>query len=118
MYSYPVFIFTVVSLLVSINVCLIYYENTLKYKDQILEYYKKNSEIYKSLVDEIRSRQHEYSNRIQTLNTLTVTCKTYEELRGYGLYNVHQNILKYNGLIGAECIPFEDKIWLIFRLEI
>ena len=80
MYSYPVFVFTVVSLLVSINVCLIYYENTLKYKDQMLEYYKKNSDIYKSLVDEIRSRQHEYSNRIQTLNTLTVTCKTYEEL--------------------------------------
>lgn len=65
---------------VSINLWLLNYDNKLKLQNIELEHYKKDMPIYKALIDDIRSTQHEYSNRVQNLQFLTQTCKTYEEL--------------------------------------
>lgn len=80
-YTNPTYIFTIVSLIISINVCILYYDRNLQYKEQLLTSYEKNIPIYESLISDIRSRQHEYSNRIQGLRNLSMTCKDYTSLR-------------------------------------
>jgi sensor histidine kinase regulating citrate/malate metabolism len=42
--------------------------------------YQKNIPIYESLISDIRSSQHEYSNRLQALSTLPFTCTDYDSL--------------------------------------
>ena len=37
---------------------------------------------------------------------------------GYGLYFLHHKITHLGGTIGAECMEFQKKYWIIFRLEI
>lgn len=37
---------------------------------------------------------------------------------GYGLYQLLSKVNKLNGIVGADCIKFEEKYWMIFRLEI
>lgn len=74
-------ILSAVLFLVAANACILYYDQKLNARNQELVSYQKNLPIYKSLIDDIRASQHEYSNRLQSLRFLTETCKTYEELR-------------------------------------
>ena len=69
-----------VSILVVFNLCILYYEQKMHYQKAEIDAYKKNLPIYQSLIDEIRSNQHEYSNRLQSLQCLPQTCSTYEQL--------------------------------------
>ena len=48
---------------------------------QNVHHIKKNLPIYESLINEIRNSQHEYSNRLQNLQTLSSTCTNYDELK-------------------------------------
>ncbi|MBQ9984169.1 MAG: GHKL domain-containing protein [Lachnospiraceae bacterium] len=48
---------------------------------QQLASYQKNLPIYESLIKEIRDNQHEYSNRLQSLQNLATTCEDYESLK-------------------------------------
>ena len=69
-----------VSILIVFNLCVLYYEQKMHYQKSEIDAYKKNLPIYQSLIDEIRSNQHEYSNRLQCLQCLPQTCSTYEQL--------------------------------------
>lgn len=62
------------------NFYLLYYDQKLSRKSQELISYQKNLPLYQSLIDEIRSNQHEFSNRIQHLQFLPYTCKDYDSL--------------------------------------
>ena len=63
------------------NASVLYYDQKMNLQKLELLSYQKNLPIYESLIKEIRNNQHEYSNRLQNLQTLTSTCKDYEELR-------------------------------------
>lgn len=63
------------------NICLLYYDQKVSAQNQELLSYQKNLPIYESLINEIRGTQHEYSNRIQNLQSLAQTCKDYESLQ-------------------------------------
>lgn len=66
--------------LVAANSCILYYDQKLYAREQSLIAYQKNLPIYEALIGEIRSSQHEYSNRLQSLQFLSESCKTYDEL--------------------------------------
>ena len=63
------------------NICLLYYDQKVYMQKQELLSYQKNMPIYESLINEIRGTQHEYSNRIQSLQTLAETCTDYHSLQ-------------------------------------
>lgn len=66
--------------LIAANSCILYYDQKLYAREQSLIAYQKNLPIYEALIGEIRSSQHEYSNRLQSLQFLAESCKTYDEL--------------------------------------
>ena len=37
---------------------------------------------------------------------------------GFGLFNLVNNITKWNGTIGADCVEYNNKFWIIFTLDI
>ena len=80
-YENPTYIFTIATIILTINVCLLYYDAKLSNQKQVLLSYEKNLPIYESLIHEIRSNQHEYANRIQTLQNLAYTCTDYQSLK-------------------------------------
>lgn len=71
----------IVFLVIIANGCVLYYDQKMLTQQQQLITYQKNLPIYESLIHEIRNNQHEYSNRIQSLQNLTETCKDYESLK-------------------------------------
>lgn len=70
----------IIFFLFTINLLLFHYDklNTIQSKE--LDSYKKNLPIYESLIAEIRSQQHEYTNRLQALQNLNLFCPDYESL--------------------------------------
>lgn len=79
------------------NICIMYYDRELFKKRQELTSYEKNLPIYQSLIDEIRSNQHEFSNRIQHFRKLPYVCKDYDSLS--------QALLKYSS---SYCKPLQN----------
>ena len=79
-YSFGIVAITV-SLLIMTNVCVLYYDQKMTNQRQQLLSYQKNLPIYESLISEIRDNQHEYSNRLQSLQNLTSTCTDYASLK-------------------------------------
>ena len=79
-YSFDTILITIL-LLVMTNICVLYYDQKMAMQKQQLLAYQKNLPIYESLISEIRDNQHEYSNRLQNLQTLTITCTDYDSLR-------------------------------------
>lgn len=65
-YVYIIFIM----FLILCNLLLLYYERVILAKEHELQSYLKNQPIYEELIKDIRSSQHEFSNRIQTLQLL------------------------------------------------
>ncbi|MGN0367637.1 MAG: sensor histidine kinase [Wujia sp.] len=74
------FFITVTAVLFIFNLYVLYYEQHLQMERQKAISYQENLPIYKALIDEIRSNQHEFNNRIQSLGQLPLTCKDYESL--------------------------------------
>lgn len=68
--KYFVIIVIVLSIFILSNVCVILYDRIVQKKNIELTYYQKNLPIYETLINDIRSNQHEFSNRIQTLMCL------------------------------------------------
>lgn len=66
--------------MIAFNSCLLFYEQRLNFEKQKVLSYEENLPLYQSLIDEIRSNQHEFSNRIQNLEALPSVCKDYESL--------------------------------------
>ena len=66
--------------MIAANSCILYYDQKLYAREQALIAYQKNLPIYEALIGEIRSSQHEYSNRLQSLQFLSESCNTYDEL--------------------------------------
>ena len=79
-YHSYLFLFLFITVLLSINSCILYYDFQLDKKEQLLLSYKKNQPIYADLIHDIRASQHEYSNRIQHLENLPLICKDYDSL--------------------------------------
>ena len=79
-YQSYLFLFLFITVLLSINSCILYYDFQLDKKEQLLLSYKKNQPIYADLIHDIRASQHEYSNRIQHLENLPLICKDYDSL--------------------------------------
>lgn len=73
-------IISFLAILVAFNACLLFYEQRLNFEKQKVLSYQENLPLYQSLIDEIRSNQHEFSNRIQNLEALPSVCKDYESL--------------------------------------
>lgn len=71
----------IVFIVIIANGCVLYYDQKMFTQQQQLLSYQKNLPIYESLIHEIRDNQHEYSNRIQSLQNLTETCKDYDTLK-------------------------------------
>lgn len=67
-------------ILITANVCVLYYDQKMTVQKEQLLSYQKNLPIYESLINEIRNNQHEYSNRLQSLQNLSETCKDYHSL--------------------------------------
>ena len=70
-------IITTFILIVS-NAIVLYYDQKMNLQRHELSSYQKNLPIYESLINEIRNSQHEYSNRLQNLQTLSSTCTNYD----------------------------------------
>lgn len=81
LYEYTYVILFVILLLVLSNTAILYYDHEISRKNHELSAYQKNLPIYESLIKDIRTSQHEFSNRLQNLEHLPDTCSTYEELR-------------------------------------
>ncbi len=79
-YKNPFFLLSILLLILSINIGLLYYDFTLQKKQTELLSHKKNLPIYRALIQDIRANQHEYSNRLQALSLLPATCKDYDSL--------------------------------------
>lgn len=75
----PYFLVMLVSILF-FNICILYYDKKLESEHKKLASYQKNLPIYQALTDEIRASQHEFSNRLQTLENLPLICKDYDSL--------------------------------------
>lgn len=73
-------IISFLAILIAFNSCLLFYEQRLNFEKQKVLSYEENLPLYQSLIDEIRSNQHEFSNRIQNLEALPSVCKDYESL--------------------------------------
>ncbi len=72
--------FCTVLVLLLVDACTLYYDQRNQNDRRQLESYQQNLPIYESLITEIRSKQHEYTNRIQALSSLGHTCGDYDEL--------------------------------------
>lgn len=70
----------VITLLFSANTCVLYYDLQMEKQKQRLAFYEKNQPIYADLIQDIRANQHEYSNRLQHLETLPLICKDYDSI--------------------------------------
>ena len=46
------------------------------------------------------------------------TTKPDKASHGYGLYYLANKIKKYDGSVGAECISFEGKNWVLFHFDV
>ena len=79
-YNNVTYLAIILILIISANVCVLYYDQKLCLKQQEVLSYQKNLPIYQSLIDEIRATQHEYSNRIQMYHNLPNVCKDYSSL--------------------------------------
>lgn len=75
-YIVAIFLFV----MVVINLVFIYYEKQLNLAEQRLQIYQTQLPIYDSLVSEIRASQHEYRNRLQSLQNLPLLYHDYESL--------------------------------------
>lgn len=122
---------TTVALIIAFNACILYYDQKLFLEHQQLVSYQKNLPIYKSLIDEIRASQHEFSNRIQNLERLPYICKDYDSictallkntndykkpLRAYSLLQLNMPLLAatlYNLYIQAH----EQNITILFDIS-
>lgn len=71
---------TCMIILLLINYIIIFEEMTIQKKDTELKAIKQESKILDELISEIRSKQHEYDNRIATISALPVLNKDYESL--------------------------------------
>ncbi len=76
-YSDPLYFLSVLSLILTANVCISFYDQKLYAKNQEVLFYQKNLPIYETLIHEIRANQHEFSNRIQHLQALPSVCSDY-----------------------------------------
>lgn len=56
--------------LISINIAILYYDKLTAQHQKELTSYENSLLLYKDLITEIRANQHEYSNRLQTLQNL------------------------------------------------
>lgn len=67
--DFQVYFFPTVIMLISAMV-LFYYEKVIMTKNSDIDYYQKNMPIYEDLIHGIRTNQHEFANRMQSLNAL------------------------------------------------
>lgn len=80
LYSKYIFVFVSITLLAAANICIIYYDQKMFYQQRELLSYMQKLPIYETLVDDIRTSQHEYSNHLQTLRALPLSCPDYNSL--------------------------------------
>lgn len=80
-YNTPEKVIFFILIIISLNACILYYDQRLTLTKRELDSYEHNLPIYKSLIDDIRTSQHEYQNRIQSLRHLSSSCNNYESLR-------------------------------------
>ncbi len=130
-YQNILYFITTVALIIAFNVCILYYDQRLFLEHQQLVSYQRNLPIYKSLINEIRASQHEFSNRIQNLERLPYICKDYDSicaallkntndykkpLRAYSLLQLNMPLLAatlYNLYIQAH----EQNITILFDIS-
>ncbi|MCM1083308.1 MAG: GHKL domain-containing protein [Clostridium sp.] len=130
-YQNILYFITIVTLIIAVNVYILYYEQKLFLQQQQLASYATNLPIYKSLIDEIRASQHEFSNRIQDLERLPYICKDYDAicaallkytndykkpLRAYPLLQLNMPLLSatlYNLYVKA----YEKNITILFDIS-
>ncbi len=80
-YNTALYVVYVILFLFAVNTSLFYYDKLNVIQSKELDSYKKNLPIYESLIAEIRSQQHEYTNRLQALQNLDLFCTDYDSLR-------------------------------------
>ncbi len=80
-YEFVNLLFASLFIILSVNICIFYYENQLREKQKALITYEKNKPILETLIDDIRSSQHEYVNRLQSIAALVNVCHDYDSLR-------------------------------------
>lgn len=80
-YKSILLIFGTLFLLIFVNVCIFYYDTQLREKQKAIQTYEKNRPIFETLIQDIRSNQHEYANRLQSMAYLPNVCHDYESLR-------------------------------------
>lgn len=79
-YGFIILIFIAFFLLAFVNICIFYYDTQLKEKQKELLAYEKNRPLFETLIQDIRSNQHEYANRLQSMANLPAVCKDYHSL--------------------------------------
>ena len=75
-----ILISTVAVLFLISNIYLICNERKNQIQNTELSMYKKNLPIYETLINDVRSNQHEYNNHLQTLMSLPIYYKDYPSL--------------------------------------
>ena len=86
-YENIIYSIMILSLIITFNVCILYYDQRLKTERQQIDVYRKNLPVYQTLISDIRASQHEFSNRLQTLENLPFVCKDYNSLHNALLKN-------------------------------
>lgn len=129
-YQNLTYFITITALIIIFNACILYYDRKLFIQNQILISYQKNLPIYKSLIDEIRASQHEFSNRIQNIEQLPNVCNDYDSIcaallktthayktpiKAYSLLQLNMPLLSAT-LYNLYCIAQENNVSVLFDI--
>lgn len=88
-YQNLTYIISILAVMIAFNACMLFYEQRLHIEEQKVLSYQESLPLYKSLIDEIRSNQHEFTNRIQNLAQLPNICADYDSLSKALLHNTN-----------------------------
>lgn len=79
LYSNILLFIIIIIIIITSNALLLYYEKIISSKNAKLKYYKKYLPVYENLINDIRASQHEFTNRIQSLQLLCDSHNTDDE---------------------------------------
>ncbi len=81
-HEYRILILVCIIIVVLLNFIIISNERRVFIAQNETEFYKRDVKVMHSLIEELRSRQHQYDNRFQTIIGLPYIHKDYESLKG------------------------------------
>lgn len=84
---YPLITFYVI-ITVLFNILILKSKHKIDIQEQIIEQYNEYLPVIDELIYQVRSRQHQYNNNLNALNSLALTCNDYDTLKSEIIKNI------------------------------